>query len=282
MKKTKLYLNHAGFCLAKEHHAISIGRKLEIKFHALWGIIQHPEKGYILYDTAYSEEFYGATKFFPNKIYALITKVKISKNEEISSQLASHGISPNEIHHVIITHFHADHICGLKDFPNATFYTSSTALNHTLNLSTFFAFSKGVLKTLLPNDLKERTIFIDRDTKKMDDPIFGHKFDLFGDESIFVFELPGHAAGQIGIQLETQKRSYFLISDACWLKKSYEENILPNPIVRLFFDSWSDYKETLKKIHEFHKKNPTTLIVPTHCFETTSELIQSKISFDVL
>ena len=49
MKKTKLYLNHAGFCVAKENESIRGGRKLKIKFHALWGLIEHPEHGYILY-----------------------------------------------------------------------------------------------------------------------------------------------------------------------------------------------------------------------------------------
>jgi glyoxylase-like metal-dependent hydrolase (beta-lactamase superfamily II) len=282
MKKIKLYLNHAGHCIAKENDAIQNGRKMKIKFHALWGLIEHPDKGYILYDTGYTQRFYNATKSFPNKIYALATKVKITEDEEIVYQLKRHGIKPEEIRHIIITHFHADHIGGLADFPNATLYTSSVALNHTEKLSSFFAFSKGVLKDLLPPKYTKRTNCIDKTCTKLHDSIFGYKYDLFGDESIFIYDLPGHAAGQIGIFIQTDKKSYFLISDACWLKCSYENNILPNKIVKLFFHSWTDFKQTLNKVHLFHLKNPEVQIVPSHCAETTYKLIQPTIQFDVL
>lgn len=282
MRKIKLHLNHAGYCWAKENDAISDGRKTNIKFHALWGLIEHPDKGYILYDTGYTRRFYKATKRFPNKIYALATKVDIRENEEVALQLKLNGILPEEIQHIILTHFHADHIGGLKDFPNATIYTSSKAFKHTFNLPSFLAFSKGILKDLLPADISERTQFINETCDKLDDPFFEYKYDLFGDRSIFVFDLPGHAAGQIGIQLETLKKQYFLISDACWLKRSYEDNVLPNSIVKLFFHSWADFKQTLLKIHNFHKEHLDVVIIPTHCSETTEHLIQSKITFDVL
>ena len=78
------------------------------------------------------------------------------------------------------------------------------------------------------------------------------------------------------------KQSYFLIADACWLKESYIKGTLPSPIVRLFFDSWSDFKSSLKKVIHYHKNEPQTIIVPTHCAETTDPLIRSKIDLDVL
>ncbi|MFT7343618.1 MAG: glyoxylase-like metal-dependent hydrolase (beta-lactamase superfamily II) [Lentimonas sp.] len=282
MKKTKLYLNHAGYCLAKENHAIKGGRKINVQFHALWGLIQHPENGYILFDTGYTSRFFEATKRFPNKIYALITKVKISPEEEVVTQLKKHGVEPKDIKHIIISHFHGDHIGGLKDFPNATFYCSSKALKHTINKHSLFAFSKGILKSLLPKNFEERTIQIDKHCEKLHDPIFGHKYDLFSDNSIYVYSLPGHAAGQIGIQLETEKKIYFLIADASWYRRSFENNILPNSIVKLFFHSWSDFKDSLEKIHHFYLQNPNVEIVPTHCIETTSKLIRTKITMDVL
>lgn len=282
MKKTKLYLNHAGYCIAKENDSIKGGRKQKIQFHALWGLIEHPEHGYILYDTGYTQRFYEATKRFPNKIYGLITKVEIEEHEEVANQLRANGIDPAAIKHVIITHFHADHVAGLKDFPNATFYASKRAFEHTKNLPRSIAFSKGVLKQLLPLDLEKRVVFIDEKCSKVATEIFGHSYDLFSDNSIQVYDLPGHAAGQIGIRLETEKQQYFLIADACWLKRSYQDHVLPNPVVRLFFHSWKDFKLSLKNIHSFHQANPTVLIVPTHCSATTLPLIQPKIDMNVL
>lgn len=282
MKTVKLHLNYAGFCWAKENHSLRKGSKRNIKFHALWGLIDHPEKGLILYDTAYTERFYEATAKYPNRIYAKITKVEIKKEEEIQYQLLQNGIDPKAIKHIILTHFHADHIGGLLDFPNATIYTSSFAYQYTSKLNKQLAFTKGVLKELLPENLSSRIEFIDKVGKGKTDGIFGKVYDLFHDESLIIVPLPGHAAGQIGIQLKTEKRSFFLIADACWNAETYKNLHLPNPIVRLFFHSWRDFKSTVLKLNAFHKLHPEVLLVPTHCNETSDPLISDKIDFHVL
>lgn len=282
MKKVKLYLNYAGHCIAKENDAIQGGRKQKITFQALWGLIEHPEKGWILYDTGYTERFYKATKHFPNKIYALITKVNINPENEVKKQLERHNISAKDIKHVIITHFHADHVAGMLDFPEASFYTSRAAFTHMNKMPKFISFSKGILKDLHPKDLDQRTQIIEELCKPIADDVFGTKYDLFGDNSILIIPLPGHAAGQIGVIIETEKSPYFLIADACWLKKSYEDLILPNPIVKLFFHSWKDFKKSLNSVHRYHKANPETIIVPTHCSASTDPLVADEIRMNVL
>ena len=282
MKKVKLYLNYAGHCFAKENEAIQGGRKEKIKFHALWGLIEHPEKGWVLYDTGYTSRFFDATKSYPNKIYANITKVVIEPEQEIAAQLKRHNISPLDIKHVFITHFHADHVAGLLDFPEATFYTSKAALEQVVKIPKFIAFSKGILKDLHPEDLEKRTKIIEDICEPIQDEVLGTKYDLFGDNSLMVVSLPGHAAGQMGILLETANKPYFLVADACWLKKSYEDLTLPNPIVKLFIHSWSDLKNSLNIVHNYHKANPETVIVPTHCSETTDPLVANEINLDVL
>lgn len=282
MKKVKLYLNYAGHCFADENHAIKGGRKEKIIFNALWGLIEHPEKGWVLYDTGYTSRFFQATKYYPNKIYAKMTRVVIDPSDEIHAQLKRHNISPSDIKHVIITHFHADHVAGLMDFQEAKVYTSRAALKQVTKIPRAIAFSKGILKDLIPHDLVERTIIIEDVCHPEQDPILGTKYDLFGDASLFAIPLPGHAAGQFGVLLETAKRPYFLVADACWLKRSYEEMILPSPIVRLFFHSWSDFKTSLKIVHDYHKANPEVAIIPTHCSQTTDAFVSRKIDMNVL
>jgi glyoxylase-like metal-dependent hydrolase (beta-lactamase superfamily II) len=282
MKKVKLYLNYAGHCLAKENDAIKGGRKQKIIFHALWGIIEHPKNGLILYDTGYTNRFFDETKSYPNKIYAKLTQVTIQKEDEVKSQLDRHNIKAEDIEHIIVSHFHADHISGLKDFPNAKIYTSKAALQQAIDIPNYRAFAKGILKGLLPDDLKKRAVLIDEYCTPIKDNILGFKYDIFGDESLYAIPLPGHAAGQIGILLKTEKKTYLLAADAVWLKKSYKEFILPNPIVRLFFHSWSDFKTSLKKLHDFHHKHPELIIVPTHCKETTDLLINKDFDFNAL
>ena len=282
MNTTKLFLNYAGYCEAKAQHAVKGAIKRNIKFAALFGLIFHPVQGWILFDTGYTDRFFKTTEYFPNKIYALITKVFIQKHEEVKQQLLAFGIQPEEVKHIIVSHFHADHIGGLIDFEKARIYCSKEAYNQAKNISSFLDFSKGILKALIPKDIENRLSLIEDLGMLKTDPIFGNTYDLFNDDSIIVHQLPGHAKGQIGIQLQTEKSKYFLIADACWNRKAFINKQLPHPIVRLFFDSWSDYKETLSKISAFHVQNPDVIIVPTHCEATTNRLVSDKLDLYAL
>ena len=277
MNKVKLHLGYSGYCMAKENHTIKGGGHIDIKFFALWGLIKHPTQGYILFDTGYTKRFFEATKRYPNKLYAKLTKVFLNDDDTVKEQLRKNNIDCNEINHIIISHFHADHVGGLKDFQNAQFHVSQVALDHVNNISRSLAFSKGILTDLIPSDLNERTLIIEEHSIKLTDPIFNHKYDLFGDETIMVFNLGGHAAGQIGILLETEKDHYFLVADACWNMKAITEDKLPSPIVRLFFDSWKDYKQSIAKLKTFHSKYQSVKIVPTHCAYTTEGLVSNQI-----
>ena len=273
LTKVKLHLGYAGYCLAKETHTIKGGNNINVKFNALWALIYHPVNGYILFDTGYTKRFFEATKKYPNKLYANLTKVVLKKSEEVKEQLKKNNLDCNEIKHIVISHFHADHVGGLKDFKNAKIHVSKAALNQVNKIPKFLAFSKGILKDLIPKNLNSRVSIIEENSTKIKDAIFNYKYDLFGDNALLLLNLSGHAAGQIGLMLETENGKYFLIADACWNIKAITENKLPSPVVRLFFDSWQDYKKSILKVKEFYNSNNSVKIIPTHCAATTDKLV---------
>ena len=108
---------------------------------------------------------------------------------------------------------------------------------------------------------------------------FSKSFALFFEFfSILLASLPGHARGQIGALLQTPSQKVFLVADACWLEENYKDGALPNPIVKLFFDSWNDFTNSLNRVQNYHKNNPETVIIPCHCEATMERVMASQNS----
>jgi len=175
---------------------------------------------------------------------------------------------------VVISHFHADHIAGLVDFPNAKFICDSKAWHSIRLKSGFWAVKRGFIPSLLPADFEERLELIDfeKATAVKHHEILKREYDLFDDGSFMISELPGHASGQIGARIQTNSGEVFFIADAAWVKENYIGMKLPSPIVKLFFSSWSDFKESLERVHRYHNQHPSTVVIPCHCFSTLMEL----------
>ena len=260
-----------GYCIHPEKAAIKSGSFNSVKFPASFALINHPTKGYILFDTGYSLRFYEETKKFPYNIYAKITPVYIKEEETASKQLEKLGISSKEISYVILSHFHADHIGGCFDFPNAKFICSQKDYMSIKDKKGLSALKNGFIPKLLPNDFNQRTIFIE--TKNLINlPIINEEFpvgyDLFDDGSILAVNLEGHSKGQFGIFLSAKNKTYFFIGDACWLSKSYKELVMPSKIANIIMSDNKKFIDNINKLHSFNKNHPHIKIIPSHCLDT--------------
>lgn len=272
--RLELHLMSDGWCEQQENIAIHGGAKRRIRFAAMFGLILHPKAGPILFDTGYTRRFLAETEKFPAKFYRLITPVFFNEAGDVKTQLLARNLSPADVRHIVVSHFHADHVGGLKDFPNAKFHCSRAAFEAVKNLRGFGATRHAFLPGLLPEKFPARAVFFeDAATVKLPatHAPFSQARDVLGDGSLLAVELPGHATGQIGVFLkDASGRDCLLAADACWLSQQFRENRMPHGIVRLLVN-WSDYKATLQKLHELHKNNPAMRIIPTHCAEIWSE-----------
>ncbi|MCR9205342.1 MAG: MBL fold metallo-hydrolase [Halobacteriovoraceae bacterium] len=278
MEKVKVEFFDGGFCYHPEFVALKGGSRKPVKFPAICALIQHPEKGNILFDTGYSEHFYHATRKLPYKIYAKVTPVKVNPEDKVSSKLKEMGIGSSDISHVILSHFHADHIGGLKEFGSSKYIYTSSSYSGLKNLTGVSALKKGFLPDLIPLEFEQNSIALtskNLDSSSFLNNYFSKVYDVFGDGSIMGVEIPGHAKGQLGLYFETEEQKVFLIADACYLSKTYEELIYPSEVVHIINDSRSEYLKTIKDIHVFHKEHNDVLIVPSHCGDKFNQLIKS-------
>jgi len=268
--RLELSLMSDGWCEQLEHIACQGGRFQRIRFASMFALIRHPESGPVLFDTGYTARFFEETKHLPASLYRRVTPVTLNDTGDVATQLRSRGIAPGDVRHVIVSHFHADHIGGLKDFPNATFHCSRIAFESVKMLAGWHAVRHAFLPGLLPPDFAGRAVFIE-DSPWVRLPgshaPFSGARDLLGDGSLLAVDLPGHAAGQMGVFLTTSKGGDCLLAaDACWLSRQYREGLMPHAIVRLLVD-WAAYKITLQKLHQLHRNNPELCIIPAHCAE---------------
>ncbi|KQL49579.1 hydrolase glyoxylase [Brevibacillus choshinensis] len=267
----RLTLFDTGFCRQWEMFSIKGGRLRNIAFHAIAGLIEHPVHGLFLFDTGYSPRFFEATRSLPYALYAKITPVVTRPEQSVKAQLEERGIQVEHIKGIFLSHFHADHIGGLRDFPDSHLYCLSSAYEHVRGKFGLRALREGFLPDLMPHDFAERTTFIDRSMpiplSKAHEP-FTEAYDYFGDGSILLVELNGHATGQMGLFLRDQDQGdVFLCADAAWSSEAYRNNLLPHPIAQLIMADGTSYKENLTRLHQLSAHWPSLKILPTHCPE---------------
>ena len=265
-KQVDLKFFASGYCTVHKKILNISNDKGTYKSYSTWCLIRHSAYGIILFDTGYSTRFFSATKSYPDRFHALATPVFINEAGSAKALLLNEGILPSEVRYIIISHFHADHVCGLIDFPNAQFICSSAALAQMKALNGFNAVKKGILKKLIPGDLIPRTLFIeDISSANFDTASKLTFFKLFGLEELQVVYLPGHARGMLGLFVTTGSQKVLFATDAAWDSEAFRKKILPKKIVKFFFDSWTDYRETYEKLYSFMDNNADVELLFTHC-----------------
>lgn len=244
-----------------------------VEFPALCFLIKHPDKGYILYDTGYEHYFFEETQSFPNKLYAIVTPVHLKEEECLGNQLKGLGITFDDIGHVIISHFHADHIAGIKNFKKSKFICFTDDLKKYRKMHSFRQLTKAFLSGLLPADFDSRAIDVNL-TLQSDFSLEGFKeiYDIFGDNSLLGVPLTGHTEKQLGLIFEENNKKYFLVADAVWGLDYLEKNQRPSSLTRLLVDSKQNFNDTFDKLRNILLTRKDIQMIPSHCNKTYLEL----------
>src|SRR5262249_31751224 len=158
-------------------------------------VLEHPVHGLSLIDTGYSPFFFDATHPFPRRLYRWTLPVHLDARKHAEAILASRGIAP--VREIFISHFHGDHIAGLRHFPEARFVYRGDAHASLLQKSPLKQTCHGFLPALLPDDFPQRGNAVDEAAFVAGSGAFGdlRVVDYWGDGDLLLVDLPGHAPG---------------------------------------------------------------------------------------
>src|SRR5689334_5759477 len=149
-----------GFCLAWEHHMIEGGRRCQIACHSIVALLGHPEHGWSLWDAGYAPRMLDETRRLPFWLYRRITPLRLRPELAAVAQIGRWGLAPRDIRRVIISHFHADHIAGLRDFASAELICLRSAYDDVAARRGWRALRRGFIPALLPDDFAARATLL--------------------------------------------------------------------------------------------------------------------------
>jgi len=210
-----------------------------------------------LWDTGYADHFIRSTARGVYRLYPQVTPVHFQSDQVLIRQLQHRNVAVDKLQGVIISHFHGDHIAGLRDFPDVPVYCSEPGWCYYQNLSGLNAVRKAFVPGLIPEDFSHRVRYVEQFSQQPLPNVlapFSNGWKLPGSEGeVFLVPLPGHARGQIGAFVHTDEGWTLLAADAAWVPENYTQLKLPSPLARLIMDNYAQFLETLHQLHALHR-----------------------------
>jgi len=265
-----VYFSNCGYCINNLKNIFKKVNSKKITFPANSFVINHSEKGYIIFDTGYSKRIFenGIVSYLYNKLNPTF----ISGDKTLISKLKKNGIEPEKINYIVVSHLHPDHIGGLKDFKNAKIIMSSQSME-SLKKNKFRSL---IFKNMIPKDIGSRLIEIDFSFSKEKYRDI-ETLDLFGDGDIYLMNLEGHSKGQMGIYLKDKK--IFLVGDSYWLKEELKGEKELTYKAKLVQNNYEKYKETQKKLRNILDQEKRAIMIGSH--ENIKEIYDEKQAFNI-
>ncbi|NGM45564.1 MBL fold metallo-hydrolase [Rhodobacter sp. SGA-6-6] len=224
------------------------GRLRQLRLRVRYGLLMHPS-GPTLIDTGYTAHATAAPgRSAGLRLYRHLLRPDLIPQGQPEPFLARHGLRPEDIARVIVTHYHVDHISGLSLFPNARFTASRAAFQRLLTRSRWQNLHRATFPELLPPGFAERLDAIE------DRP----GGDLFGDGSVIALDLPGHADGHIGLLFPAARLLYG--TDAQWLLAALESGRRPRGPMRLFAEDPAALAASTDLLHRFRAAGGTVML----------------------
>ncbi len=260
-----LHWLRVGHCRQLEALARRGGAWRIVDFPSYAGLVRHPDAGWLLFDTGYSERNLSATRPFPERLYRWATPLRIPEREHLVRQLPDLDVEADAIGTVVVSHFHGDHVGALRDLPAARIVAGGAGFAQISTTGRWRGGRHGLLPALLPEDAGARFSAVEDLPAVGVGPFVGR--DLLGDRSVVAVELPGHLPGHLGLLVTTAHGQLLLVGDAAWSSRAIREDTPPARVVARGLHDPAALVSTLHQLHVLAAAHPDVRMLPSHCEE---------------
>jgi|GEM_PF-160787 len=190
---------------------VDAGKRIKIPVPAY--LIQHP-RGLVLFDTGMNVEVSdgNCANYWGQGLCGAFTAIQ-GRDEVIDRQLRSLGFTPEDVTHVVYSHFHLDHAGNIEMFPKA---------RHVVQ--------KAELKTAWWPEKFQRAAYVLKDydgTRDYDFVQLEGDFDLFGDGSLLLLDTQGHTQGHQSLQVNLKNTGTVLLAADAVYTAENEAGVIP-------------------------------------------------------
>ncbi|ACV22875.1 N-acyl homoserine lactonase AttM [Slackia heliotrinireducens] len=187
-------------------------------------LIEHP-KGLFLVDTGWARAMSpegvfdkkAQIKSLGSWVLYKVNQGRIGMGECIDEQLAAMGVATSDIDAVLLTHLDCDHANGIAQVADAKrFVVAADEVRFASKASSRVRYNKDWWG------------MVELDAVEWNGALgpFGKSFDLLGDGSIQLINIPGHADGLFAVKVTNGEGKFVLLfSDGGYARKSWEEQI---------------------------------------------------------
>jgi N-acyl homoserine lactone hydrolase len=168
-------------------------------------LIEHP-RGPVVFDTGLHPKWVGSGAGDDAGL-----TIVMEEGQDARSKLATIGVDPAAVEHVVMSHLHLDHAGGLQFFPNANIYAQQSEIR--------FAYWPSCYQ----RELYDRDDF-DHGLRWVEQT--GER-DIYGDGTIVAIPTPGHTPGHQSLLVRLDSGVVVLAADAHYRESKMRERKVP-------------------------------------------------------
>ena len=234
-------------------------------------LIEHRE-GLVLFDTGQDIASVTDPTYFPGGVtgylYDRLATFAIEPAQTLTVGLRRLGYAPDDVHSVVLSHLHQDHIGGLPELRNADIVVADQEWQGMLKP---FPAPRGFLRSHIelpglrwcrinPEPITDETVAPFRS---------GH--DLFGDGKLVVLPTPGHTAGSQSLLVRRPGRPPMLmVGDLTYDDHLLRGGKLPG------VGSKSAMRESVATVNALRARHPDLVVLPAHDPNAADRLAQAE------